>query len=72
MPTDKLPRRKVVRSNQTVRHWSNLFECTLSCGHIATASGRVSERGKVPAAPKTAGCRKCAALAQAGHTGDVR
>jgi hypothetical protein len=69
---DKPPRRKVVRAHQTVIRWSGLFECRLECGHTVTAAGRAASPGLRKEPPKTAGCYQCAALAQAGHTGDVK
>lgn len=54
------PRRKVIQSWQTVIKWSNLFECSLECGHIEVAGGRTRVKGEPPQAPLTVACSKCA------------
>lgn len=50
------PRRKVVSASES----RGYFNCTLACGHSATAYGIRSAGDPVPRAPKTCSCRECA------------
>jgi len=61
------PRRKVVSSHKSNMGMNahNYFTCVLSCGHEATAYGRMPPGGYVHEAPKSCECRKCLKAAPA-------